>query len=400
LTYIRNALTASFIFCICYSLASAAQPRYEAELVFPLHPQHNHAPGIVECPNGDLLASWYRGSGERRADDVAIYGARKRAGSKEWSEAFLMADHPQFPDCNTCMMIDGKQRLWLFWPIIIDNNWDSCLTNYLVSAHYTDDGPPKWEQNGVIFLKPDDFGKELIEHVQKEYGALLLAATDAAKKRSERFRTRANDKLFQRLGWQPRCKPTVLPSGRILLPLYSDTYSISLMAISDDGGNNWYASKPLIGIGGIQPSVLQRRDGTLVAYMRENGPKRKIRVCESKDDGITWGAVGVSDLPNPGAGIDGVVLADGTWLIVYNDTTRGRNSLAVSLSDDEGKSWTATRHLEKHEKGSYHYPAVIQGKDGTIHAIYSYFPADPAQPGKSMKHAAFNAEWVRAGDGK
>ncbi|HJZ54673.1 MAG TPA: sulfatase-like hydrolase/transferase, partial [Gemmataceae bacterium] len=73
-------------------------PLHEAELVFPLHPQHNHAPGIVECPNGDLLVSWYRGSGERSADDVAVFGARKRAGSEKWSDAFLLADTPGFPD--------------------------------------------------------------------------------------------------------------------------------------------------------------------------------------------------------------------------------------------------------------------------------------------------------------
>src|SRR5947209_17264018 len=30
-------------------------PLHEAELVFPLHPKHNHAPSIVESPNGDLL---------------------------------------------------------------------------------------------------------------------------------------------------------------------------------------------------------------------------------------------------------------------------------------------------------------------------------------------------------
>ena len=40
----------------------AAPPAHQAELVFPLHPKHNHAPGIVECPNGDLLASWYADS--------------------------------------------------------------------------------------------------------------------------------------------------------------------------------------------------------------------------------------------------------------------------------------------------------------------------------------------------
>ena len=77
----------------------------------------------------------------------------------------------------------------------------------------------------------------------------------------------------------------------MLLPLYSDTFSISIMAISDDGGQTWNASKPLIGFGSIQPAVLRRNDGTLVAYMRENGPRERVRVCESKDDGLTWGAV-------------------------------------------------------------------------------------------------------------
>jgi len=69
----------------------------------------------------------------------------------------------------------------------------------------------------------------------------------------------------------------------------------------------------------------------------------------------------------------------------------GRHSLAVSLSDDEGKSWRWTRHLEKHEQGAYHYPAVIEGNDGMIHVVYSYF----VEGGKSMKHATFNEAWVR-----
>ena len=85
--------------------------RFSSELIFPLHPQHNHAPGIVECPNGDLLVSWYRGSGERQADDVAVFGARRRRGQDQWGEPFVMADTPGFPDCNTAMFIDGQKRL-------------------------------------------------------------------------------------------------------------------------------------------------------------------------------------------------------------------------------------------------------------------------------------------------
>lgn len=377
----------------------AGQPDFSAELIFPLHHEHNHAPGIVECPNGDLLVSWYRGGGERTADDVAVYGARQRQGTNQWSDSFLMADRPGFPDCNTCMMIDSRERLWLFWPTILANTWESCLTNLAVSDDYLHAGAPTWQRQDLVLLKPDNFAPAatpLLEEITKRHATKLNERT---RQEIEEARQRLDNKLFQRLGWQPRCKPTVLRSGRILLPLYTDTFSISIMAVSDDEGQNWYASKPLIGFGNIQPAVLERNDGSLVAYMRENGPLNRIRVCESSDAGITWGEVGVSELPNPGSGLDGVRLENGNWLLVYNDTLDGRHSLAVSVSQDEGRTWAWTRHLESPAlgsppTGSYHYPAVIQGRDQAIHVVYSYF----VEGGKSMKHAKFTEAWVRQGD--
>jgi len=380
------------------SAVSAESPSFESQLIFPARPDHNHAASIVECPNGDLLASWYRGHGERDADDVAVYGARLRKGEGRWSEAFLMADTPGFPDCNTAMFVDAGGRLWLFWPTIIANTWESCITNYRVSKNFTADGAPTWDWQGVILLKPQDFERSVLEALEARLKSTTQPALNdaAATARVERYRKLASNKLLSRLGWQPRCKPTVLPSGRILLPLYSDTYSAGLMAISDDGGKSWYASKPLVGFGSIQPTVLRRNDGTLVAYMRENGPIHRIRISESNDDGITWGPVGATDLANPGSGIDAVRLDDGRWVLVYNDTTRGRSSLAVSISDDEGRTWKYTRHLEKHDTGSYHYPAVIQSKDRQIHILYSHYTSE----GQSIKHAVFNATWILQGDSK
>lgn len=389
-----TALTPSCMLALLFVVPATAAPPYAAELVFPLHPRHNHAPGIVEAPNGDLIVSWYRGSGERSADDVAVYGARRRKGADIWSEAFLLADTPGFPDCNTALHVDAQDRLWLFWPTILDNNWSSCLTNYRVASKYDSDGPPTWDWQGVLYLKPLDFEATMLRGLE-ERAKLFPDAPGGNPELVEKLKGKLGDKLSNRLGWQPRCKPTILPSGRIVLPLYSDTFSVSLMAVSDDGGKSWSASRPLAGYGNIQPAVLRRTDGSLVAYMRENGPLKKVRVAESKDDGTTWGPVGVCDLPNPGSGLDAVRLANGHWLIVYNDAARGRSSLAVSVSDDEGRTWKWTRHLEKHATGSYHYPAVIQGRDGTVHAVYSYFVAG----GKSMKHAAFTEDWVRQGDG-
>ncbi len=390
-------LICTLIVSLVCALPAWAAPEYREELVFPLNARHNHAPGIVECPNGDLLVSWYRGSGERRADDVAVLGSRLRKGDSTWSDAFTLADNPEFPDCNTTMMVDGQGKLWLFWPIILDNNWESALTIYRTATDYEGDGAPKWNWQGVVWLKPEDFKDEALKLLEEGLKKLPPAQVERIHKAfGKELEERLGSKLYQRLGWQPRCKPTILKDGRIVLPLYSDTFSFSLMAISDDGGETWHASKPLMGFGNIQPAVLERQDGTLVTYMRENGITDKIRVAESKDRGDTWGPVGEIDMPNPGSGLDAVRLANGNWVLIHNDQTNGRNSLAVSLSEDEGKTWPYVRHLEKQPKGSFHYPAIIQGKDGTIHAIYSYF----VEGGKSMKHAAFNEAWLKAGDPK
>jgi predicted neuraminidase len=153
----------------------------------------------------------------------------------------------------------------------------------------------------------------------------------------------------------------------------------------------------MIGFGNIQPSLVQRKDGTVVAFMRDNGPFRRIRMAESKDEGATWGAVSSTDLPNPGAGIEAIRLVSGAWLMVSNDTTAGRHSLALSLSDDEGRTWPVTRHLayDAARKERFHYPSLIQAKDGSIHVSYTH----GNQPGGSaIDHARLNEAWIRAGD--
>lgn len=379
----------------CFAQEALANTlNYSAEQVFPFNPQHNHAPGIAELADGELIVSWYRGSGERTADDVIVLGARRKAGDSKWSSPFLMADTPGFPDCNTTMMTDAKGRLFLFWPVIIANSWESCLTHVKVCDDPSGEGAPKWNRDDTILLKPDDFSPDAIKAVDELLAKPPVPFSEKQLSVIADAKMKLSQKLYQRMGWQPRCKPTVLPSGRILLPLYTDTFSISIMAISDDGGATWFAGKPTLGFGAIQPTVLRRDNGTLVAYMRENGYTGHIRVAESTDDGLSWGDVGVSELINPGSGLDGVRLKNGHWILVHNDTQSGRNKLAVSLSADEGATWTKSRHLEDQPAGSFHYPCVIQTSDGLIHCVYSYF----CDEGKTMKHAAFNEDWILAGD--
>ena len=74
-------------------------------------------------------------------------------------------------------------------------------------------------QRTLILLKPDDFGDEAKKLLDEQVGLIELVLTDELKRGLDGMRAKLGDKLYQRLGWQPRCKPTILPSGRMLLPL-------------------------------------------------------------------------------------------------------------------------------------------------------------------------------------
>ena len=389
-------------------VALREEPFLTSELLFPLEHWHNHASMIVELPNGDLLTCWYHGSGEREADDVVELGARLKRGRQRWSAPFLMADTVGYPDSNPTLFIDPKKRLWFFWPALLANEFHTALMKYKISSDYEGDGPPRWDVSEVLHVTP---GEEFVRAVTADADRRLASGSlDArAKEYFDRRKVHAADKLFRRLGWMTRAHPYLLDGSRLIVPLYSDGFDLSLMAITDDWGATWKTSAPIVGLGSIQPSLARRRDGTLVAYLRDNGPPpKRLMTSRSTDRGDTWSAAEETDLPNPGSGAEVLVLRDGNWVLAYNDLEQGRYSLAVSMSDDEGRTWKWTRHLERdtstdpRQRGEYHYPSIIQGADGTLHATYSYF-APPASvtpdarnrlPRKSIKHAHFNEAWI------
>ncbi|MDX2032899.1 MAG: exo-alpha-sialidase [Blastocatellia bacterium] len=392
-------------------------PFLTSEILFPLENWHNHSSCIVEAPNGDLMICWFHGSGERQADDVKVEGARKRRGAKTWSPRFTMADTPGYPDTNCTMFVDPRGRLWLLWPTILANEWHTALMKYKIASQWSGEGAPKWEVEKVLHVTP---GQEFIDTTNRAMDKLEKSSALSAEYPREtlqaytkRIRQSAGDKLSRRLGWMTRAHPVVLDGKRLIVPLYSDGFSFSLMAITDDWGASWRTSTPLVGGGNIQPSIVRRKDGSLYTLMRDNGPApKRLHQSESRDNGETWAEVTDSALPNPGSGAEVIGLRNGHWALIYNDTERGRHSLAVSISEDEGKSWRWTRHLELDppgpDAGSYHYPTIIQARDGSLHASYSYHisqtraqkDASGKPLHKTIKHAHFNEAWVMQGDSK
>ncbi len=416
-----------------------------SQIIFPLQEEHVHGPTIVELSNGDLLAAWFQGSGERWADDVRIMGARLSRGDLDWSAPFLMADVPGFPDINPMMFIDPEDRLWLMWYPVLANQWETSIPMYRISDDYLKPGAPTWSWQDVLFVKPGNKtergiqpGDRFVEGMRnqlQEYEAYLkseILSTVPAEQRSywmgrwEQFKSYVDSlaggqnlkrrgrllgdpdakettlgyPLSRRIGWQTKNKPLVL-GRRIIVPLYSDGFNCSLFAITDDLGKHWQFSNPVIGGIGIQPTIAVGKDGTLSAYLRDNGPPpKRMQRCTSDDQGLTWTIAKDDLLPNSGAGFDMVTLQNGDWLMVYNATEKGRHDLTVAISDDDGASWKWTKQLEFDDRGeqatSSHYPAVIQGADGRMHAIYSYHHRDrQGGPHKTIKYATFTPDWVK-----
>ncbi|MCA9412544.1 MAG: exo-alpha-sialidase [Candidatus Omnitrophica bacterium] len=386
---------------ILLMLAAPDPAVFKSELIFPPEDFHNHSSSIVETAEGDLIACWFHGKGERKDDTLVIRGARKNKGASEWSAPFILADNKNLPDQNCTLFIDRDQRLWMFWCSAIDNEVRSYFPMYRYSTDYNGDGPPVWDWQDALFVRPKDAEtafpellKRRIKMVQ-ETDLLTEEMKTQILNHFEERREMYSDKLFQRIGWLPRQPPIMLSDKRMMLGLYSDTFDCSMFAFTEDAGETWDFSRPLVPFG-IQPSIVQKKNGDLIAYMRASP---KTTCVESSDGGMTWTEVPL-DILNSGASVAALALESGNWILAVNDVPDGRHQLSLYLSEDEGETWIRKRYLEKldPEKGNVtaSYPTLIQAADGMVHATYTYVNEEEAK-GKAIKHAWFNEDWILTG---
>ena len=416
------------------------------ENIFPFQEEHCHASTIVELPNKDLLVAWFQGSGERTADDVNIFGSRYNSEEGTWSEPFVMANVPDFPDINPVLFIDNEGILWLTWYTVMAYQWESSLLKFRYSRNYLQkSGPPEWEWQDMIYVRadgpaPEGIGRndrfvKTLERKYEDYYRYLISSgimkegeNIAESKRiwersisryldiargldfikmgydtndaGQEYRTRLGYPLMRRIGWQTRNKPLII-GKRILLPIYSDGFNFSMVAITENRGKNWSFSEPIVGIGNVQPSFVLCKDSTIVAYMRNNGPQpHRLMKSVSADLGNTWSTVEETEIPNPASAADIIGLKSGSWVLISNDLEEGRERLSVWLSEDEGKTWPFKKAIVSGPEESQvmaHYPAIIQGSDGIIHVSYTNQIPDNTASGsvKSIVHASFSEEWIK-----
>ncbi len=356
------------------NLSAQSSPIIHADLIFPLQEKHVHGSSIVALPNGDMLAAWFYGSGERTSNDVKIMGARLKKGESNWSEPFLMADTPNLPDCNPVLFLNQKGKLFLVWIAVQANRWEHSVLRVRTSENYSASGAPTWDWQDNILLNPGDEFAEEVAMRFKELPENTAGWAEFAPKYDNMIIEASKDPRKRTTGWMTRIKPMVMENGRIVLPLYSDGFNFSMMAISEDFGESWKPSLPLVGRGPIQPALVKKKNGSLIAYLRDSGdaPSR-VHISESKDGGESWSSSEKTEIPNT-ASVEMLNLADGRWAFLGNDIDDGRYILSLYLSDDEGQTWEWKTRLEDQtpDQGSYSYPSMIQTSDGLVHITYSY----------------------------
>lgn len=320
-------------------------PAFSSELIFeriPDTPAH-HCSTIIQAANGDLLCLWYGGSYES-ADDQILFLVRRKAGQRSWSQPERLIEDkepPLQPPGNAIIFRDGRDRIWVLWgrmeqsrPMRRGTGWGQCRLFYRIS-----------EDNGYTWSGDTEF--------PDGYGLL------------------------------PRNLPVTLADGELLIPLSGrdgESHGGGVFLKSADGGTTWQRSNY---VGGSQPTVVQRNDGSLLAFMRA---EPWILKSESTDGGRTWTEALPTAFPCPGSGIAMTRLASGRIVLVYNDSVDERSPLSVAWSTDEGATWAEPLKLEANP-GEYSYPCVTQSEDGKIHATYTFRRS-------SIKHVEFNEDWM------
>jgi predicted neuraminidase len=313
-----------------------------------------HASTICQTQAGTIVAAWFGGQHEKHPD-VGIWFARK--GPDGWSKPTEVATGIQH------QVIGGDPLRHPCWnPVLFQPSTGPLMLFYKVGP-----SPDTWW--GMLSTSDDD-GKTWTEP----------------------------RRLPEGIAGPIKNKPIELDGGRIVCPSSSEDQGWRVhFEMTSDLGRTWTRT-PAVNdgkkISAIQPSLLQLGGDRLMAVGRTQ--EGRIFRIESRDAGVSWDAMGFTNLPNPSSGTDAVTLKDGRHLLVYNHTTRGRSPLNVALSAD-GEKFDSVLVLED-QPGEYSYPAVIQTDDSMVHITYTWkrkkirhVTVDPAKlkfPEATPDHAA------------
>lgn len=346
-----------------------------------------HGATIVELKNGDLVASFFGGTKERNPD-CCIWVCRKPKGSKEWTAPKLAADgvfslkDPQAVLAgidSTCtpvkdakgILIARRKACWN--PVLFQIPGGDLILFYKIGLKVSDwtgwlvrsrDGGKTWSKREALpkgFLGP-------IKNKPEYINGRIICPSSTEGSNGWRVHFEISDdkgKTWKMVG--PLDAELSVPTQNRKKGGVNVDDQEGGEAIKGEGAKPVYA---------IQPSILKHKDGRLQILCRTRNAQ--VATAWSSDNGDTWSKVTLLNVPNNNSGTDAVTMKDGRHILIYNNfstlpgTPKGpRTPLCVAVSED-GINWQPVLTLEDSPISQYSYPSIIQGKDGKLHAIYTW----------------------------
>jgi sialidase-1 len=136
--------------------------------------------------------------------------------------------------------------------------------------------------------------------------------------------------------------------------------------------------------------LVQRRNGVLLANMRGNTGRKRRAISISADNGKTWSGFQFDEaLVEPGCQASLIRYDDAQPLMLFsNPADTERRKLTVKVSRDEGQSWPIEKLLCG---GPSAYSCLAVLPDGQIGILYE---CGVESPYETVTFAKFPREWL------
>lgn len=311
-----------------------------------------HVASLAQLPDGIMAAVWYGGTAECQPD-VKIYFSQQEPGAgwtaprviltREGAERDLRRPVKALGNALLLANADGSLRL-LFVTIAI-GKWSGSQLNTSLST----DGGLTWSRAERLTLSPFFNFSELVRN-----------------------------RAIARRG------------GGWCVPIYQEflgKFPELLWLAERNGRITYHKTRIAGGCSSFQPSLIPLNEEYAEVLTRDYTGARRIHASSTRDGGIVWSLMEVTELPNPDAGISGLRLSDGGLLVAFNDSEKDRSNLTLAISCEDGKGWRRIVALENEPGANFSYPFLMRTSDGMIRMAYT-------RKGKAIALTSFNEGWL------
>ena len=336
--------------------------RFKHDVLYANGHRHVHPADLIKLKNGELLLMWREGT-EHVSVDGDVVMVRSKDGGRTWGDRQVIAGIEGLDEREGCglQLSDGTIVVGVFF-----NKFYYPNGNYM----------PTPERQARLD-KPG----------QTDLGSYIITSKDNGRSWSKANYIKTAGMPYSSVEG-PTDAPIEMPDGSVIMAIigyspHGDKGNRAAALIrSTDQGKTWkhvsmIATDPGAKLGGfMEPGIVRTKTGRLVVAMRNHGTEQAIWVTHSDDDGKTWAPVKQTAMI--GHPVDLIELKDGRLLASYgirpgSHTTPG--GIRVCFSKDNGVTWDIATEVQLRNDflgRDIGYPESIQNGDGSVLTVYYY----------------------------